>query len=359
MNRQNHQSRRHLPGRAGLTGIPGRRALLAAAAAAVLLGTAGSLPAAAAGPGAGSGRAPAVIEGRAPRLTPEGASWDQDRRRFLVGSMERGTVSVVRPDGSVRTLVDDPGRLVQVAGLHVDAARGRVLLANLDNGAGARSTPATTGRTAGVGAYDLETGRRIFYTDLAAVAGDGGPHAANDLAFGPDGTAYVTDSFAPIVYRVGVDGAASVLVRDDRLAPKPGGYGLNGIVYRDGRLVLGTWEDGTLWQLPVHRPEGLRRIEVLGGDAGALVHLDGLLGRPDGGIAGVTNDFGGTGRDAEVELRSDDHWRTARLTAVRPSADRVPTALTPGPGGSTYQLSGRLDLLIAGTPADTFTLRRI
>ncbi|AUY52261.1 SMP-30/gluconolactonase/LRE family protein [Streptomyces sp. CB01881] len=331
-----------------------RRTLVAAAVATVLLGTAGALPAAA----APAHRAPAVIQGHAPKFVPEGATWDPAHHRFLLGSMGHGTVCAVATDGSVRTLVDDPDVLVQIAGLHVDAARGRVLAVNMDNGVGDRSTPATVGRIGGLGAYDLETGRRIFYTDLAAVAGDGGPHVANDVAFGPDGTAYVTDSFAPVVYRVGVDGKASVLVRDDRLAPQPGGYGLNGIVYRDGRLVIGKWDDGTLWQIPVHNPAGLRRIEVRG-DAGALLHLDGLTGRPDGGIAGVTNALLGAGRDAEVELRSDDHWRTARLAPVRPWADLVPTAVTPGPAGATYVLSARLDLALAGKPADAFTLRRI
>ncbi|MFD0278760.1 gluconolaconase [Kitasatospora sp. NPDC127111] len=331
-----------------------RRTLVAAAATAVLLGTTAALPAAA----APAYRAPAVIEGHAPTLVPEGATWDQAHHRFLLGSLRHGTVSAVGTDGSVHTLVDEPGTLVSVIGLHVDQARGRVLLANGDNGVSERTSAATAGRLAGLGAYDTGTGRRLFYVDLAAVAGDGGPHFANDVAFGPDGTAYVTDSLAPIVYRVAVDGTASVLLRDERLAPRPGGYGLNGIVHRDGRLVIGKWDDGTLWQVPVHRPDALRQVEVRG-DAGALLHLDGLTGRPDGGIAGVTNALLGAGRDAEVELRSDDHWRTARLAAVRPSADPAPTAVTPGPAGATYVLSARLDLALGGKPTDAFTLRRI
>ncbi|MFJ3216202.1 hypothetical protein ACIPLC_09805 [Kitasatospora sp. NPDC086801] len=329
-----------------------RRALVAAAAAALLLGTAGALPAAAA-----PDRAPAVIAGHAPGLVPESAVWDQSHHRFLVGSLGHGTVSAVGTDGSVRTLVDDPGTLIEIAGLRIDPVHRRILVTNLDNGLGDRTGSATYGRTAGLGAYDLDTGRRLFYVDLAAVAADGGSHLANDIAVGPDGTAYVTDSFAPIVYRVHPDGTAAVLLRDQRLAAPTGSYGLNGIAYREGLLVLGTWDDGTLWQLPPHDPAGLRRIEVTGADA--LLHLDGILGRPDGSLAGVTNALYGTGRDAEVELRSDDHWRTARVTAVRPSADPVPTAVTAGPAGALYQLSGGLADASAGHPTDTFALRRI
>ncbi|MGW7443372.1 hypothetical protein [Kitasatospora sp. NPDC054795] len=205
----------------------------------------------------------------------------------------------------MRTLVDDPGTLIETAGLRIDPVHRRVLVANLDNGIGERSTTATLGKVAGIGAYDLDTGRRLFCTDLAAVAADGAGHLANDIAIGPDGTAYVTDSFAPVVYRVAPDGSAAVLLRDPRLAPAPGAYGLNGIVHRDGRLILGKWDDGTLWQVPSGNPAALRRVEVAGGQA--LLHLDGLLGRPDGSIAGVTNAFFGAGRDAEVELRSEDH----------------------------------------------------
>ncbi|MBD0691230.1 hypothetical protein [Streptomyces sp. CBMA123] len=330
-----------------------RRTVVALAAAAALLGTAGTLPAAA----AAHCPAPAVINGHAPTLVPESAVWDQGHHRFLVGSLRHGTVSAVGLDGSVRTLIDDPGTLIEIAGLRIDQAHRRILVTNLDNGVGERSGPATLGKVAGIGAYDLDTGRRLSYTDLAAVAGDGGSHLANDIAVAPDGTAYVTDSFAPVVYRVDPDGTGSVLLRDDRLTPAPGAYGLNGIVYRDGRLVLGKWDDGTLWQLPLRDPSALRRVEIA--DGGALLHLDGIFARPDGTLAGVTNAFFGTGRDAEVELRSDDHWHTARLTAVHPSADATPTAVTTGPGGALYQLSGGLADANAGHPGDTFTLRRV
>ncbi|MGW6919632.1 SMP-30/gluconolactonase/LRE family protein [Kitasatospora sp. NPDC054939] len=344
------------------------RVALAAVATAVLLGTAaGTVPAAAApatgataaaAPATAAARYPAVVNGHAPSLHPEGATWDSQHRRFLVGSLRHGTVSALAPDGSVRTLVDDPERLVSVVGIHVDAVRGRILVANGDNGVGTRSTPATQGRVAGVGAYDLETGRRLFYVDLAAVARDGGAHFANDLAIAADGTAYVTDSLAPVVYRVGVSGRASVLVRDARLTGKPGGYGLNGIVERGGQLIVAKYDDGTLWRIPLHRPSALQRIPVKA-PAGVTVNLDGLLARPDGSLTGVTNHLGDTGRDAVLRLVSGDGWRTARVTSVTPSADPVPTVATPGPGGSAYVISGRIDLLFAGTPIDTFTLRRI
>lgn len=302
-------------------------------------------------------RYPAVVAGHAAALHPEGATWDAARHRFLVGSVRHGTIDAVRPDGSTTTLVDDPA-LVSVIGLHVDAPRGRVLAATGDLGVAVRSTPATTGTLAGVGAYDLATGRRLFHTDLAAVAGDGGPHLANDLALGPDGTAYVTDTFAPVIYRITPDGHASVLVRDTRLAAPAGAIGLNGIVRQGDTLVVGKSDDGTLWRVPIARPAELAPIPV-DAPAGALRQLDGMLRRTPGTIRAVTNSLAPGTRDADLVLRSDDGWRTARVTALTPAADVSVTAVTDGPGGSAYHLAGRLDLLLGGVYDDGFTLRRL
>ncbi|MCU7825417.1 gluconolaconase [Kitasatospora sp. DSM 101779] len=329
------------------------RSALLITALATAIAAAPALPAAA----APAHHRPAAITASADTLHPEGATWDARHGRFLVGSLRHGTVSAVRPDGTVTTLVDDPAVLVSTIGIHVDAARNRVLVANGDPGVSLRTAPGGSGRIAGIGAYDLTTGRRLFYTDLAATAGDGGPHLANDLAVGPDGTAYVTDSFAPVVYRVTPDGTAGLLVRDSRLAAPQGGFGLNGIVRQGSTLVIGKYDDGTLWRLPIDRPQQLARIPVTG-PAGSLTGLDGLLLRPDGTLHGITNHLGGSAATTRVELRSTDGWRTARAT-VHPLADPAPTVLTPGPAGSTYVLDGRIDLLFAGTPVDTFTLYRI
>ncbi len=107
----------------------------------------------------------------------------------------------------------------------------------------------------------------------------------------------------------------------------------------------------------VRRPSEVRPVQVSG--AGSLVGLDGLLGRRDGTVLGATNDLGAPGGNALVELRSNDGWRTARLVAVRPSTDPAVTAVTPGPDGGAYLLSGRMDVLFSGTTTDSFTLRRV
>lgn len=296
-----------------------------------------------AGQGAAApGHCPDVVTGTAPRLHPEGVAYDG--RRFIVGSVTQGTVSAVKHDGTVRTLVDDPA-LITTMGLAVDAKRGRLLVVNGDVGISDRSTPETTNKVAGLGVYDLHSGHRIAYHDLGALdpAHD---HFGNDVAIAPDGTAFVTDSFSGAVYRVPPHGAPSVLLRDDRLLPAGRGNGANGIVmhpkgflliaHSSGRALY-KLADGQLTQVTIDQPIGAP---------------DGLLFDRSGALHAVDN----TADNRVVTLDSGDDWTTARLAASQPWPDPAPTTMARGACG-TYVLSGRLDQLPTG--GDHFFLRKL
>ncbi|MGO1055734.1 SMP-30/gluconolactonase/LRE family protein [Crossiella sp. CA198] len=322
----------------------GRRALLTLAVAA---GSVLVLPTQA---GATQAGLPAVISANAPQLHPEGVAWDPLRRSFLVSSLRHGTVSVVRPDGQVRTLAADP-RMISTFGVHVDAARGRVLTAYGDFGLSPRSTPATVRKSAGLGVFDLRTGRLLHLVDLAIGAGE---HAANDLAIDPAGNAYVTDPLSDAIHRVDVHGRASVLVRDPRLLTN--GIGMNGIVWHPrGHLLAVNYATGVLWRIPLANPAALAQVTL----PEPLVGGDGLDLRPDGSLTVVTNNLSAPGRVAIRVLRSTDGWRSAQVTRrAEPWTDTEPTTVTSTPHGS-YVLDGRLATLLAGKPVDTFTLRRL
>ena len=297
-------------------------------------------------PGQASGACcPDLVTGSAPLLHPEGVAYAPDRHRFLVGSVTHGTVSEVAPDGSVRTLVEDP-TLITTMGLAVDARRGRLLVVNGDVGISDHSTPDTIGKIAGLGVYDLRTGDRVAYHDLGALDPDHG-HFGNDVALAPDGTAYVTDSFGGAVYRVPLAGEPSVLLRDDRLMPAGSGNGANGIVlhpkgfllvaHSSGRALY-KLADGQLTQVTVEAPIGAP---------------DGLLLDRDGTLHAVDN----TAANRVVTLRSTDDWTTASLTMSQAWPDPAPTTMARGDCG-IYVLSGRLDQL-PPVGSDEFLLRRL
>jgi len=290
-----------------------------------------------------------LIQGTAPTLHPEGVAYDPLRDRFLVGSVTHGTVSIVNPDGSVRTLVSDP-TLITTMGIAVDVRRGRLLVVNGDVGIGDRSTPPTIRKTAGLGSYDLRTGNRISYVDLGALDAQRA-HFGNDVAVAPDGTAFVTDSFSGAVYRVPPAGPPSVLVRDDRLAPAGSGNGANGIVLHPlGFLLVAHSSGRALWRIPLRDPASLHQVAV-----------DAPIGAPDGLLLsgfGTLDAIDNTRDNRVLRLVSRDGWRTAAVASSTPWPDPAPTTMARGRCG-TYVLTGRLDLLLSGTPSDEFRLRAL
>ncbi|MFI9810689.1 SMP-30/gluconolactonase/LRE family protein [Saccharothrix variisporea] len=291
---------------------------------------------------------PHVVSGHSAQLHPEGITWDPVRRAFLVSSLRHGTVEVVRPDGTTRTLVRDP-RMVSTFGIHAVGTKLYVTFGDI--GLSARSTPDTTGKSSGLAVYDLVTGRLLHFVDLAI--GEGG-HSANDVAVDRRGNAYVTDPSSDAIYRVDPHGRATVLHRDPRFASAS--IGLNGIVWHPaGFLIAGRYDTGTLFKIPVDNPSAFTEITTDQNLAGA----DGLDLRPDGTLAVVTNALGAPGTNAVTVLRSHDNWQTARTTRrTAPWGDDEPTTITHSPHGS-YAVDGNIGALLAGTTSDAFTLREL
>ncbi|HZC26467.1 MAG TPA: hypothetical protein VE287_05550 [Actinopolymorphaceae bacterium] len=302
----------------------------------------------------GHAHLPPVVAASAPAQHPEGVAWDPTRHAFLVSSLRHGTVSVVRADGSVRTLISDP-RMISTLGIQVDARRNRVLVAFSDMGVGERTSPDTQMKVAGLGIFDLRTGTARHFVDLASVAGEG-LHVANDIAVAPDGTAYVADSLSESLVQVDVWGHASVLVRDARFhaVSSPTGFGLNGIVWHPGGYLLAvkSW-GGELFRITTgHKPT----VTVVQTDK-PIHNGDGLLLRRDGSLLAVTNPLGPDGISAVRLLRTRDDWTSATTAELLPWPDAASTTAAATPDGD-YVLYGALDVLFGGGLSDNFDLRR-
>lgn len=246
----------------------------------------------------GTGGHPDRIVAERGGFIPEGIDYDTTNSRFLTGSLAEGTVYQVTDSGAlVPVVVDD--MLEGSVGIEVDEPRNRLLVTNTRFGD-------STG-SARLGFYELGNGARIAMVDLAASIPDLPADAsffANDVAVSTAGTAYVTDSRMKVVYRVDRYYQASVLIDFGRDAP----FGLNGIEYHPaGYLLLVSPATGQLIKVPVDSPQSWRFVDLDFPATGG----DGIVWASDGALAVVSNN-----RSNVLKYRSDDHWRSARLTGM-------------------------------------------
>lgn len=255
-------------------------------------------PAAAEPAAASAPEHPAVITFTTAGTIPEGVAYDSSNDRFLVGSLSKGTVFVVGNDGTLTPFVQD-AELKSSVGIEVDEERNRLLVANSDSAV-------FQGKSAGqakLGIYDLGSGERIAMIDLAAAGPkEAKAHFANDLAVGDDGSVYVTDSFARVIYKVDPSNAVSVFLPNSFGSAKD--HMLNGIVFHPaGFLLVAETVTGDLYKVPVADPKSFTKVKVQDSVAGA----DGLVWHPNGSVIVVRND----NSLSAVALSSTDDWATA------------------------------------------------
>lgn len=250
------------------------------------------------------------------KVYPEGIATDTRTGTVYVGSYADGTVYRARPGSRTAEVFLPSGTdgRATANGLRVDT-RGRLWV---------------TDSTAGVAVYDTRTGIRLAHFEVTGSD----PFFVNDLTITPDGTAYLTDSFRSVVYRVT---PAQLAARTgpllpafdlrDHLTPKPEGAAtLNGITSdRAGRYLLTV--DMTAGDL--HRIDlgtgAITRVRLTGGD---LKHADGLDLSPDGTLRAAHNT---TNTLTRWQLTHDGTRARLTRTITDPSL-QIPTTLTHTPG---------------------------
>lgn len=127
---------------------------------------------------------------------------------------------------------------------------------------------------------------------------------ANDVAVDYDGNAYVTSSLNDVIWKVNIDGEASVLSRSASYKSHPVDEslpfhkcGLNGVVYSSkGYLLVVQSNTGKLYKVDVDN--GLARRVILNKD---LIGADGMAMRKDGVVVVVS-------KEKLYFLKSDDSW---------------------------------------------------
>jgi sugar lactone lactonase YvrE len=250
---------------------------------------------------------------------PEGLECDVEGERFLLSSLSDGTVYAVDYDGVASLLIEDD-ELVASVGLELDEANDRLLVVNADMG---------TLSLAALGIYKASTGERLHMVDLDVLAPQM-RHFPNDIALDADGVAYVTDSLAPVIYRVDVDGNASILVEDDRLLIDA--FGGNGIVYHpDGYLLVGV-SGVVLYKVPLDDPTNITNVETP-----ITIAADGMLWDEAADSLIVVNN------GVIVKLTSADDWVSASVAAT---ASRHPATTVAFCGEGVYAIHPKTNEIV-------------
>lgn len=277
-----------------------------------------------------------IIEINEPALFPEGIDYDKQGKRFLVSSITRGDIGQVI-DGEYSVWVSNPN-FVSTIGIHVDQSTKRVLITNSN----------IDGSLAALAAYDL-SGEIIFYTELHTLS-EGG-HFVNDVTVDNKGNAYVTDSYAGILYKVTPDGEAEIFLDTPALAPVPPAFGMNGIVYDPrGFLVVGRADTHSLIKVPLDQPEDYSIVDL----EAELFSPDGLFMKNPNEILVVSNDFGGENARLQT-FRTTDKWETATLVDEFLIPNEFITTVTMRKN-VPYVLVAHLDILLSGGSTDTFSI---
>ncbi|MDO7852821.1 SMP-30/gluconolactonase/LRE family protein [Hymenobacter convexus] len=265
--------------------------------------------------------APARISVPQAGIYPEGIQWDEASKRFYVSSRAKGTVGTVRDDSTYTEFGKD-SRLISTIGLNLDASRQRLLAAVSDNGFNPSVVNAPTkGKLAALAVFNSSTGALTSYVDLGSRAD---PvrypnHFANDIAVDKDGNAYITDSMSPIIYKVDLQGNATVFLENAQLSGGVG-FGLNGIVYHpDGYLLTAKTSDGTLFKVPINNPLNFTTVTK----TQSLVGADGLLLFDNTTLLVVAGS-----QSTVYRMTSADAWASTTATGNFATGAVSPTTIT-------------------------------
>lgn len=279
-----------------------------------------------------------------PGLYPEGLVYDSKSEVFYTTSVAEGKIIKVDKYGNSSVFVDDKD-LISTIGIELDRKRNRLIVCNSDPGVGGKSSSETKGKLASVVFYDLKTGKKDRYFDLASIAPPGG-HLANDLTMDDKGNLYITDSFAPIIYKISEKGEVSIFINDQRLAAPTGTFGLNGLVYHpEGFIIAAVYNGGKLFKIPIDKPSDIKQIE-LGNKH--YPTIDGVLLLDNETIALTSNNL--TGADfpsAVYQIKTSDNWISAKTTSVFKTGRTFPTTLVRAEE-DVFVLKTKLHVLFAG-----------
>jgi sugar lactone lactonase YvrE len=184
------------------------------------------------------------------QVFPESITSTQDGTLF-VGSLATGGVIRIKPDTGKPEVWIEPGAFGSrsILGVLAHEPSNTLWVCSNDLTAiGIKAAGSASGSA--IKGFDLKTGEGKISATLS-----GGQSVYNDLAVGPDGSIFVTNSFAPEILRLR-PGAESLEVwaRDPLFASAPGTFGLDGIAFGgEDALYVSMYASGKLLRVNINQ----------------------------------------------------------------------------------------------------------
>jgi len=249
---------------------------------------------------------------------PESVTATRDGTLF-VGSFNLGGVVKVAPGGKAEQFVK-PGAAGtrSTLGVLADDRSGTLYVCSNDLSGLGVAGPADT-KGAWLKTFDLATG-----APKGSFALKDPKSFCNDIVVAGDGTAYVSDSFAPYVYRLKPGGTAlEVWATDPALAPAKDGVGLDGIaIGADGNLYVNTFIPAKLFRIAVKDGAAATITELK--PSRPIDHADALRAFGDGLLmiegSGKLDKVTVTGDAAEIATIKDGFAEPVSVTQVGDTA---------------------------------------
>lgn len=132
-------------------------------------------------------------------ILPEAIAWNENRQKFLVGTIADGRIIAVGKDGQVEELLRADGNngLWSIIDILVDQPRNRLWVTSAAMQGFTRFDPVDKGRSA-LFEFNLET---LELIRRYPVPVDGNPHILGNMALGPDGSVFAADRVLPLIYK--------------------------------------------------------------------------------------------------------------------------------------------------------------
>jgi sugar lactone lactonase YvrE len=275
------------------------------------------------------------------RTYPESLTSTSDGT-IIIGSLAEGTIFRVPSGGSTAEpwIAAGTNGSMSILGVLADEQSGTLWACSSNLGAFGIQPPGGENPVA-LKSFDLKTGEPKGSVSLPAE-----PALCNDIAIGPDGATYVTDSLNPTILRLKPGATAfEVWAKNDLFVVK-GGAGLDGIVFGpDGNVYADTYHGHGLFKVEVNEDGSagtvtqLKPSQKLELPDGLRLHGDALLLVEGGGRLDLITVSGDA---AEIKVLKDGL--------------KVPVAVTQV-GDTLWVLEGQLNSLLdpkAGPPSLPF-----